>query len=341
MKKYYIEHLRVIAIIAVIIIHVTAGFYHQFGQIEAVTWWFSNVLNAASRFAVPVFIMISGAVLLGRKISILDFYRKRSVRLIPPLIFWNLVFVGYSVYNGMGTESLIWFLKIGFFIEGRAATHLWYLSMLLCLMMLAPFVNQYLTGTKPSANDLLIFLLVVFFFFLLNGIAAVAKQVASLNVNWFRTAPWFLGYFVAGYYIDQYGAKLRVKNIYLVLIIISLTLVGMALNYVSATSLGVVKDYFILDNDRPLVFLIAICIFLLVSRLHVFSHPRKLVERLSDASFGIYLVHPIFIGEFKKWLPSYEVLGLCYIPLVIFLTFVTSFMFIIIIRQNRILRKIC
>ena len=70
MRKHWIDYLRVIAIIAVITIHSTTSFYARFGEIGMLDWWLANLLNSASRFAIPLFVMISGALLLGRDITI-------------------------------------------------------------------------------------------------------------------------------------------------------------------------------------------------------------------------------------------------------------------------------
>ena len=80
MRKTWIDYLRIISAIGVIVVHVTGEFYDKFGEIEQPVWWMANVLNASSRFPIALFIMISGAVLLGKNDSIGEFYKKRAVR---------------------------------------------------------------------------------------------------------------------------------------------------------------------------------------------------------------------------------------------------------------------
>ena len=90
MRKAWLDYLRVIAIMVVVTGHVAADFYRMFGEISNAAWWLTNILAASLRFAVPVFVMTSGAVLLGKPYTLDEFYKKRAVRLIPPTIFWNL-----------------------------------------------------------------------------------------------------------------------------------------------------------------------------------------------------------------------------------------------------------
>lgn len=340
-RKNYIDYLRVLAIIAVIIIHVTAFYYNSFGKIESIDWWFSNLLNSASRFSVPLFVMISGAVLLGRSITVIGFYRKRFVRLVPAIIFWNLFFIGFSVYKGMDISGLIWHLKIGLFTDGHAAVHLWYLTMFLCLMLFAPFINQFINGDKPSSKDILILLSITFVFFFLNGISSFTRELLNININWFTTFPWYIAYFLGGYYLDKNGSKLHLKNSSLLISIVTLVLLGAVFNYLVADSLGIIKDYFILSNTGPLVFIISGLIFIFVKNNTNNIKENIVISKISEASFGMYLIHPIFIYIIDELFTSYKLIPLVYIPFIIILTTLCSFIFIYIIRKNNSIRKIC
>jgi len=341
MRKHYIDYLRVIAIIAVITIHVTVDFYTKFGEIDNIGWWMSNLFNVASWFCVPLFVMISGTVILGKSIPIIEFYKKKYTRLLPPLIFWNLLFISFNIYKGIDINNLVWSLKIGYFAKGYTAVHLWYLSMFICLMLIAPFINQFLNGEKPTSNDLFILLTVMFFFFFLNGISIFSKEVLSINITWFKTFPWFIAYFIGGFYLDSYADRIRIKNIILLLLITIIILLGSALNYFSITSLGITKDYFVLNNYSPLVFVYSALIFLVVKKNSYCLKYNMIISKISEASFGMYLIHPIYILLLKNAFPSYYSIPIKYIPLSIILTTLASFFSISILRKSHFIRKVC
>ena len=107
MRKHWIDYLRVIAIIAVITIHSTTPFYAKFNEIGMLGWWLANLLNSASRFAIPLFVMISGSLLLGREITIGEFYKKKAVRLLPALFVWNFFYLGLNLlYSGINENDV-------------------------------------------------------------------------------------------------------------------------------------------------------------------------------------------------------------------------------------------
>ena len=341
MRKAWLDYLRVIALLAVITGHIIVDFYGRFGEIGRAEWWLSNILLALLRFAVPIFVMTSGAVLLGRSYTIGEFYKKRAVRLIPPTIFWNLFYLGLYILDGMDTKTLLWTLKAEVVVNGFIAPHLWYLSMFICLMVFAPFINNFILGEKPTARDLSVLLGLAFPFFLLNTVACFSENVYALTMEWFKIFPWFIIYFIAGYYIDNYSDKISLRNGIIVAAIIVLTGIGAGLNYYSVTSLGITEDYFISTERGPLVFLISMLLFLLVKKLSPRLVANKVISAIAAASFGIYLIHEIFNGIFCKILPDYYSHGLIYIPTVAVLTFILSFISIYLLRKIPFMRALC
>lgn len=341
MRKAWLDYLRVIALLAVITGHIIVDFYNRYGEIGQATWWLSNVLDALLRFAVPIFVMTSGAVLLGKSYTLGEFYRKRALRLLPPTIFWNLVYLGLYVLDGMDTKTLLWTLKAEVVINGFIAPHLWYLPMFICLMIFVPFINKFIIGERPTARDLSVLLGLAFPFFLLNAVASVTDNIYDLSMEWFKIFPWFIVYFIAGYTIDNYSFRLPLKNSLIVTGIIFLTMIGAGLNYYVANSFDIVSDSFIVNEMSPLVFLMSILVFLLAKNLSSRLVANKVISAIAEASFGIYLIHEIFNGIFYKILPDYFSHGLIYIPAIVVLTSILSFIAILLLRKIPFMRAVC
>ena len=341
MRKHWIEYLRVIAIFAVITVHVTSPYFSKFEKIDRLDWWLANILNSASMFAVPVFVMISGAVLLGRNMTISEFYKKRSARLLPPIIFWSLFYIGFRIYEGMSLNGLIYFLKVGLFADGYAYYHLWYLTTYACLMLFAPFINQFLNGNKPTLSDLRALLGVMFIFFILSGASTAAGSLLDIRMAWFKIFPLFIAYFISGYYINKYNASIPAKNGVILLFLASLIIIGASLNYHAASSYGVFKDSLIMGTGGPITFLISALIFLLAKNNAAVLVENRIISTISRASFGMYLIHPVFIYFMSHGLPMYYSNGLTYIPLTIFVTLLASFLSIIFLRKIPFMRKVC
>jgi surface polysaccharide O-acyltransferase-like enzyme len=338
MRKYWIDYLRVIACIAVINNHVSDGFYYKFGHVSSIDWWIANFISGTSRIGVPLFVMISGCLLLGREQSTKSFFRQRAYRLLPPLIFWSLFFMTLRAYYDEGIISII---KSTLY-DGRAYIHLWYLTTFTCLMIFVPFINKLLLGTKPSEIELRFLIAVIFIIFCFEQISSLANEFRhNLRITWFKEFPWYIGYLLFGYYINKYYKDIKVSNHSAVGIILLLTGLGIFLNYISCNDLKVIKDYFVLSNNGPLLFLITASLFYLFRKnAHLFHH-SALLMLLSDASFGIYLVHPFFLRLVEDYFPSYYNVGYMSMPLSIAIVCLSSFFVIYTLRKLRIGKLIC
>lgn len=342
MKKIWIEYLRVLAVIAAITIHSTASTFHDFGHIHFYDWWFANILNTFSRFSVPIFVMISGCVLLGRNFKVKDFYIKRGIRLFPALLFWSLFFIAFDyIINGGELSSVLWKLKIGLFVSGRAYFHLWYLSMFICLMIFVPFINNFIIGKKPKFEDFIYLFFIFSLFMSLNQISSVGKEVFNANMSWFKSFPWYICYFVLGYFIDTHYDKIPISNKISIVILGCILPISCILNFYSAASLGIIKDNFVLNNAGILNFIVTISIFYFFSKNRNIFSQKTIISSISTTSFGIYLVHPVFIMILKRKIISYIDEPIIGLSLLMTMTFIFSYFTILLLTKIKWFKAVC
>ena len=75
-REYAFDLLRVIAMIMVIVIHVANVYSRSFGIIDNTSFLASLFYNTISRISVPIFFMISGALLLDKKFNIKKYIQR-------------------------------------------------------------------------------------------------------------------------------------------------------------------------------------------------------------------------------------------------------------------------
>ena len=101
-KILYYDALRALATIAVIIIHVSSPLVNMAWSKNMPYWWFGNFFDSSVRFAVPIFIMLTGATLLGREFKLSYYYKHRINRVFTRLL-------GLSLVDVKSTNSSRWF----------------------------------------------------------------------------------------------------------------------------------------------------------------------------------------------------------------------------------------
>ena len=82
----YIDLLKVIAIFAVISIHCRTFVLAEVLHLEIFR------LKHVFLFAVPIFLMVTGALTLNKNIKLDSFFKNRLKRIVYPLIFFTIIF---------------------------------------------------------------------------------------------------------------------------------------------------------------------------------------------------------------------------------------------------------
>ena len=137
------DYIRVFGTLAVISQHIAHG-TTLFGasDVSSVTWWGAMTVEASCRWAVPVFVMLSGALLLDpvRDEAPSDFYRKRFWRIGIPLLFWSLFYtLPRAAANGFDAPVMA---DIGTKLaHGRPAYHMYFLFVIAGLYLFTPYLR--------------------------------------------------------------------------------------------------------------------------------------------------------------------------------------------------------
>ena len=110
-RIFYFDALRALAIISVILVHVFDGatskfIFSNYGLMPTLDWFIADFFTNGSRIGVDLFLMLAGALSLGRDWTIKSFLSKRLPRIILPFLFWGFVLSGmlvlFSYFFGLG-----------------------------------------------------------------------------------------------------------------------------------------------------------------------------------------------------------------------------------------------
>jgi len=106
-RVQFFDLLRCVAAVAVIAIHVLAPYRHELGVIPFDQWVTAVGINGISRWAVPVFILITGALMLSdtRPFDLPYYARRRLGKVLIPFLFWSLFYALLSGLSVSGFDS--------------------------------------------------------------------------------------------------------------------------------------------------------------------------------------------------------------------------------------------
>lgn len=310
-RVLFLDLVRIIAAAMVVMIHVSGWFTRIPPDMEDVSSWDTVAWGAMSACAVPLFFMISGALMLNsdyafdiRKILL------KIGKIIVILLAWGALYALADMKTFSLEKLLIWTYKGHF--------HFWFFEYLIGVYLLFPLLRalvEYRDG-KYVRYFLLCWLLLGLVRITLNGIPWHNEEIRILTGKVNYELCGFSGYFVLGYYLRHHFEKIRTW-MWVLLLGFSVILQNLILSFYPL-QVGTYSFTIAILLEATSVFMIVKG----VSSAWLSKQSRWLVE-LSGITLGIYLIHPFVLEHLTPeciWtLPLF-----CRVPLVFCYVFAIS-----------------
>jgi len=311
----FADYIRVIACFFVILVHASENFYAAdasglAGNVsmlanQANRFWVALYDGGIGRVCVPLFMMVSAFLLvpLSPGTGMLDFYRKRAKRILPPFVCFLLLYTFLPLaWGGMTWEQSLADLRNLPFNFPSMAGHLWFMYPLISLYLIIPIVSPWLE--KASAKDERIFLYIFGVSTLLPWIHRFITPEVWGECFWNGfTMLWYcsgyLGYLVLAHYVRKHINWEPAKRLAVGIPCWVVGAVFTAWSFYYKGVPGQLIETPMLEWSwefcTPNVLLATFGAFLTFSAIKQKKAP-KLITSLSKLSFGIYLVHLFFLS---------------------------------------------
>lgn len=322
------DWLRVVSIFVVVGIHVVSKIINT-GYTGDWEWQFANFVDSALRWCVPVFFMLSGALLLTvkREDPIGEFLKRRLTKIIIPLVFWSGIYLAYYIFEQEESYTIHEMLVLLF--TDDVYYHLWFMYVILGLYIMAPFLKILVKNMNQKT-----FLYFFGFWFLFAGILPFSQKmfgfIPAIEAGLYQP---YIGYFLLGAYLVLY--PLPKKVLWPLFVLSILAYLTTVFGTIHLTEQKGELDEFYYEHYRPSHMVISIFIFSLFQQLGQRIKPNPIITQISMATLGIYVIHPLVQFYLKKLfnLDEYTVNVLVGVPLVWALIFAISFFIIWVLKK--------
>lgn len=322
----WLDVVRFIAMFTVVCCHCTDPFNFYPGtapNIGEIKLW-GAIYGSVLRPCVPLFVMITGALLLPVRGDASTFYKKRIPRVFYPFLIWSVLYnlfpwitgllglnpqiildffpyAGEEVMQQSFSVSLKYILMIPFNFS-ILAVHMWYIYLLIGLYLYLPVFSAWVE--KASERAKLMFLLAW-------GVTLLLPYYYQFVSNYlWGTCSWnsfgmlyafagFNGYLLLGHYLKNLEWSLK-KTL---AIGIPMFAVGYAVTFLGFRHITALPEY--TDEMLELFFtycslnvvMMTIPVFMLAKKVKVNSERmKKALANLTVCGFGIYMIHYFFTG---------------------------------------------
>ncbi len=305
-KIGYIEWLRVLAAFSVVGIHITMTQPNNFSvaEIGRSNYMVLTSVYAMVQWAVPVFLMITGNLLLHSNTLSWGKVRKMIGRMSFVLLIFGCSFALIEqVFNEktIGLEILPRALLLT--LEQKSWSHLWYLYVLIGIYFIIIPIKKFVDNSSYKEVCLITGILVIGNFIVPTINMAFNTDIVSFMILTQYVAYIFLGYIIGGLPEDTGESKLKKM-----LNSLSNRGVLFGLWCAAATIKIVIQCLTVLNTGEGVVLFLDDKLFTLIQALTVYCLFKKyngkplgrISKCISSCSFGIYLIHPVFINLLYK-----------------------------------------
>lgn len=315
MKKNipWLDLLRVVACFMVVLSH-SCDFYVGKFDDDRAEFLSGTVWGSLVRACVPLFIMISGVLLIPVRDTMSVFYRKRLSKVVIPLVIWSLISpLLYWAYQAIDPSTALYNIVTFPLNFNYTTTPLWYLYMLVGIYLILPIVSPWVQQASRSEVRTFLYIwgftMIIPYCQLLLPFAGYEGNYG--NTGLFGVCDWnpfgtfyyfsgFLGYVILAYYMVKYPANMSWRKT--LVINIPLFVAGYLITQLSFVEIQKFfpGDFAYLELAWYFtginVLMMTYAVFSIFQKIEIRSERTMLwLNRIAALTFGIYLCHFIVV----------------------------------------------
>ena len=325
----WLDVVRLIAMFTVVCCHCTDPFNFYPGDapnINEIKFW-GAVYGSVLRPCVPLFVMITGALLLPVRGDASVFYKKRIPRVLFPFLIWSVLYnlfpwvtgllglspqvildffpyAGEDVMRQSLSVAVRYILEIPFNFS-ILAVHMWYIYLLIGLYLYMPIFSAWVEKASERAKlgFLLVWGVTLFLPYYNQFVAQYLWGTCSWNTfGMLYVFAGFNGYLLLGHYVKKGNNWSLMKTFTLCILMFA---VGYYVTYTGFSTTAANPDATETEMElfftfcSPNVLLMTLATFLLLQKVVITNQTViKALANMTKCGFGIYMVHYFVVGPF-------------------------------------------
>ncbi len=292
--------IRIIAIFMVVAIHShVAPLAVNKGS---AMWYVVMSLQVICLVAVPLFFMVSGALLLSdeKETDISTLYKKRLPKQAIPFIVWSVFYVIARIVMGKISFSISAFTSL---LYEPAYYQFWFMYTLLAIYLLLPILQTLIKNCDKKKTEYILILWAIFSV-LLPVISRFVKGFDISDHVDLILCEGYIGYFIFGYYLNKYKTNIKNATAVLIWLIGALsTVVCAVIEYRVTHKLNLTYEGFVYQAYMvPGTVVSATGAFLFLSnKKYNFSEKvNGIITKVAVLSVGVYYIHMLVLTVIEK-----------------------------------------
>lgn len=289
----HLSCLRIVATLSVVWLHTCSTLVQNLDlfPMNEKQICFYNAAYQMMCWAVPVFYMITGALMLNpsKEITVKKCLTKYISRIVMAIFVFGTPFAALKLIMETGELGVsIIPLSLKAVLENDSLRHMWYLYSLLGIYLVLPLFRLFTANAKKNEIELVLISL-----FAIDFVLPYISNVTSLKIAFELPLKYPVFYLFMGYYLNKSEAITRKHKNIAMIFVVGFTILLWSLNYSYRNTDKLVSYY------SPFTALLSISIFVIFKNLGlidaVYKKHMKHINIIDRLCFGVYLMHPVLI----------------------------------------------
>lgn len=303
-RIFYLDFIRVIAILLVIFIHVST--IDTTKHIETTDWQIIKMLNYFAHISVPIFFMISGTLILNspKALSLKYTWQKRIPRVVIPFVIWSIILpTVISLTSNLLSTNDVWG-RLKFILNKPTIPVFWFMYPLIGVYILSPIIKTFV----DNASLKMLFYVTSVWLVTCSLLPSVNVMMGKDMKHVFQLSPvsnflligGFTGYFILGYLLSQMDFR-NISSFALLTLFIGIGTFGNFFSESVPKTFDTNNSYYVTSLFIPIM---SIAAFILLQKWGSSIRSRGVInffESLAPLVFGIYLLHYLVIFFIEPW----------------------------------------
>ena len=259
---------------------------------ETGSWNFSTYLYYLGTYSIPLFFMVNGYLLLGKREITYSYILQKVKWILITVSSWSVIIWLFKRDFTVNTIKKI----VGSLIQKGYFFQFWFFGALIIIYICLPVLKKFLNSKRIYLYILSVLLVVGLIFELTNIVLQMPIQTYVIQT--FRLWTWFFYYLLGGFIaqFDKDIIKNRFKRWMKIIVVLLFLISPLILFFLARTTYhNFFAEYF---YDLLFVKVVSLGIFLTIFSLALNQDNNKWIVFLSNQTMGVFIIHTYIM---KLW----------------------------------------
>lgn len=347
----YLDYLRALAIIGIVCCHGSAMYFYGNTKIlnNFNVSFFVTFFTCGRFIGIPLFVMISGALLINKHYSIREFFTKRLNRILVPFVFWVIIYMLFAKFILHKPLISNYTLDLIYGESGTIGVIFWFIWMILIVYIGIFLINKIIEyGSKKykgfDKKFIKILIIISLMIYIMIDFGIIPSIPSDLWANILYIPYALFGYYLYNLKLEdlKFLKKYKINSRHIIISTLLISLIGYTFYVYYVVIESMKLNTFTADTYFQIIVMIFnFAIFLFFKNLSYYGEKyfkkfynlvysksiKEITYSISKCSFGIYFIHYVLVRFIMKVIlkgTDYKHHPIFWIPILIITVFLVS-----------------